>query len=454
MHKILLVGKGSSPVRKFKKSLKQYEVTERQGLEKAGPYLKKSGVDLIIIDGACSAETGLLTEYAADTPRIVLVQQDKSIGKEPWLKDRLAFPLIEPVSLSELKCWIKKLIDSKSLATTNKLLEVKLRNRTKELELYDDLSKMFGLASDLDRSLGFIMDRAKVMTGARACSLLFNEEPLFEMAAIRRSRKINKFIFKKGVGIAGRVLENGKPLIVHDTSKDRRFNVEADKFMNMRIKSLICVPLRIKERVVGVLRALNKTGGQFTGDEMNLLANAANHVAVAIERAFLYQELKNDELTNLYNIRYLNQSIEMEMERSRRYKSIFSLVFMDIDDFKMVNERFGHLVGSRVLVEMAHVLRKNLRKIDIISRYGGDEFVMVLPQTPREACFLIAERLRRTIEKRVFLEHDNYKIRLTASFGVASFPDDARTKEDLLNIADHAMYRGKFSTKNIVFAAT
>ncbi len=344
--------------------------------------------------------------------------------------------------------------DNKSLAIENKLLHAGLQSRMKELAFYNEIAEIFTVTSDLDRSLNYIMEKVKIMTGAKSCSLLFNEEPLFEIPAIRRSRKIHKFRFKKGVGIAGRVLEKGIPLIVQDVSKDKYFNAEADKFLNLKIRSLMCTPLRIRNRVVGVLRLINKGRGRpFTDEDMNLLANAANYAAVAIERTFLYQELKNDELTNLYNIRYLNQSIELEIERSRRYKSIFSLVFMDIDNFKKVNERFGHLVGSRVLVEMAHLLRKNLRKIDIISRYGGDEFVMILPQTPRKACFLVAERLRKAIEKKVFLVHEDYSIRLTASFGVASFPDNAKSKEDLLNIADHAMYRGKFSTKNIVFEA-
>jgi diguanylate cyclase (GGDEF)-like protein len=126
---------------------------------------------------------------------------------------------------------------------------------------------------------------------------------------------------------------------------------------------------------------------------------------------------------------------------------------MDMDNFKKINDRFGHLVGSRTLIEIAQLLQKNLRLVDIISRYGGDEFVIILPQTPRESSFLVAERLRKVIEKNVFLKQEDYSIRLTASFGVASFPDDARNKEELLDIADKAMFRGKFSTKNIVFEA-
>ncbi len=160
-----------------------------------------------------------------------------------------------------------------------------------------------------------------------------------------------------------------------------------------------------------------------------------------------------DDLTGLYNIRFLNQSIDIEIERSHRFGSIFSLIFMDIDDLKKVNDRFGHLTGSRVLIETARILRENLRKVDIIIRYGGDEFVIIMPQTSKESCFMVANRLRRTIEESVFLKSEDHPVRITASFGVASFPVNAKNKEELLVIADKALYHGKFSTKNVVFAA-
>ncbi len=160
-----------------------------------------------------------------------------------------------------------------------------------------------------------------------------------------------------------------------------------------------------------------------------------------------------DDLTGLYNIRFLNQSLDIEIERSRRFGSMFTLIFMDIDDLKKVNDRFGHLTGSKVLIETASVLQENLRKVDIIIRYGGDEFVIIMPHATKESGFLVADRLRKTIEERVFLKNDHHPVRITASFGIASFPVNAKDKEELLMIADKALYHGKFSTKNVVLAA-
>jgi diguanylate cyclase (GGDEF)-like protein len=125
---------------------------------------------------------------------------------------------------------------------------------------------------------------------------------------------------------------------------------------------------------------------------------------------------------------------------------------MDIDYFKTINDNFGHLVGSKLLVEIGQILIKSLRSIDIVARYGGDEFVVVLPQTPPSAAVQIAERIRRSVEKNVFLKREGYSLRLTASFGIASYPESAKSKEDLLRLADEAMYHVKYRTRNGVYA--
>jgi diguanylate cyclase (GGDEF)-like protein len=299
-----------------------------------------------------------------------------------------------------------------------------------------------------------MMEHVQKITDCAAWSLLFNDEPFFEIVRFHTSRKLRKFRFRKGVGIAGWILEKNTPMIVNNGAEDKRYNKEVDRFSSVPIKSLMCAPLEIRERVVGVLRLINKKGGDgFTENDLKLLVNAANYAVIAIERSFLYEEIKNDDLTNLYNFRYLHQAIDMEIERAQRYGSLFSLIFMDLDNFKEVNDKFGHLIGSRLLIETSLLLKKNLRTIDVITRYGGDEFVMILPQTTHDGCFQVAERLRQVIEKTVFLKNQGHTIRLTASFGVASFPDIAKNREELIHLADRAMYRGKFSSKNTVFAA-
>jgi diguanylate cyclase (GGDEF)-like protein len=346
---------------------------------------------------------------------------------------------------------------TKTVRDENKALKAELKTIRKELTTFEEIAKIFAAATDLNENFSAIMKRVKAATGAKAWSLQLADEPFLKTIALKVPGNIQKLSFKASDGISGHVLKKGIPLIVHDALEDKRFHRETDGFKRMKIKSLLCVPLKIKSRTVGVLRLINKNSGAcFTVMDRKFLLDVAYCAGMSMERTYLYKRIEEisvtDDLTALYNVRFLHQYLDIEIERSRRYGSLFSLIFMDIDNFKKVNDRFGHLTGSKVLVEMSRVLKKNLRKVDIIIRYGGDEFVIILPQTPKESGLYVAERLRKVIERTIFLKKEN-PLRLTSSLGVASFPDNASTREELLKIADHAMYRGKFSTKNVVFAA-
>ncbi len=160
-----------------------------------------------------------------------------------------------------------------------------------------------------------------------------------------------------------------------------------------------------------------------------------------------------DDLTKLYNSRYLNVVLDRELKRSERYRNFFSVMFMDLDFFKRINDTHGHLVGSRVLIEVGAVLRSCVRETDTVVRYGGDEFVVVLVETNADEAFLVAERMRKLIEAKWFGQENGLNLHLTISIGIAAFPEHASTKQHLLNMADQAMYRGKESTRNVVYLA-
>lgn len=327
------------------------------------------------------------------------------------------------------------------------------------INYFDEITSILSASSDLKKNLISVMRKIKVFTGAEAWSLHITDGPFFKAIGLRKSINIKKFRAEKGAGITGLVMEKGVPVIVGDTSKDKRFNKQSDGFDKLKVRSLICSPLKVNNGIIGILRLINKRReNSFSDTDLKLLVNISRSIAMIFEQAFLYKKIEKitvtDDLTGLYNIRFLNRSIEIEIERSLRYGSMFSLIFLDIDNLKKVNERFGHLAGSKVLIETAGLLQDNLRKVDVIIRYGGDEFVIVLPQTPIEAGFLVAERLRKIMEKNMFLKNETSQIYMTASFGVASFPENADSKEALLKLADKTMFRGKSSTKNVVFAAT
>ncbi len=161
-----------------------------------------------------------------------------------------------------------------------------------------------------------------------------------------------------------------------------------------------------------------------------------------------------DDLTKLYNSRYLNVVLDRELKRSERYRNFFSVLFMDLDFFKRVNDSHGHLVGTRVLVEAGVLLRACVRETDTVVRYGGDEFVVLLVETRAEEALFVAERMRTRIAAHTFGRELGLEIRLTISIGIAAFPDHASTKQHLLSLADQAMYKGKDSTRNVVYVAT
>jgi diguanylate cyclase (GGDEF)-like protein len=166
------------------------------------------------------------------------------------------------------------------------------------------------------------------------------------------------------------------------------------------------------------------------------------------QNAELQQKTIQDDLTTAFNRRYLDAYLDEELERDRRYGRTFSILFFDLDHLKEVNDRHGHLAGSRVLREVAKLIQVKLRKSDRIFRYGGDEFVVTLPETGAEGALRVAHRLRRAVRSHRFLAAEGLAVTLTASFGVSTFPHDGSSQEELVRTADQAMYRVKTHTRD------
>ncbi len=464
MRNILLIDRGDSSIHKFKKSLtnKGISLANEQSLNKAISHIKKNNLDIIVIDNILAprlSKSKKFIQASENIPKLVLTDHINIKDSTLWINDKSAYPVDKRISLREFNSWISKIIKSRKIEHDNKNLHTKLITREKELDFFDEITRVFNSTSDMDKSLESIMGKAASMTESKAWTILLNDASLLKVKPVQASKKIRQFTFDKRISIAGAVMEKRIPLIVTNVSKDRRYNEKVDRHPRLKLNSMLCAPLVINNKIIGVAELINKKqGGVFTELDMNILVNASHYVAMTIKRALLYYKIEEisitDDLTNLYNIRYLDQAVDIEIERASRYRSMFSLIFMDIDNFKKVNDRYGHLVGSKVLIEMGQLLQDSLRKVDVVSRYGGDEFVVILPQTPRDSSFMVAERLRKSIEKHVFSRDEKLFIRLTASLGIASYPDDAKNKVDLLELADSAMYRGKFSTKNAVFSAS
>lgn len=331
----------------------------------------------------------------------------------------------------------------------------------RELRFLVGTTRALASARETKSVLRIIADKARTMIRCEAWSLFLldpaTHELVFTMVGGGKARRLKGRRIQPGQGIAGWVAQHGTPAMVADVTRDRRFLAEIDRMTTFATRSVLCVPLFNKKHPVAVLEMVNKIGAPFDRQDLRLLTRLAEQASIALERATLQEQATTlgviDELTKLYNARYLEQALDWEVRRCRRYGSIMALIFLDLDRFKAINDRYGHLLGSRCLAEVAQIMAANIRDVDILARYGGDEFVVILPETTIATAQMVAERLRSRVSAHVFLKDAGLSAHLGASIGIAGLPDHAQTKEDLVRKADEAMYRAKSEGRNRIFIA-
>jgi diguanylate cyclase (GGDEF)-like protein len=255
-------------------------------------------------------------------------------------------------------------------------------------------------------------------------------------------------------GAATWIVKNGRELFSADLAKDPRVSGQATG-------SAIGFPLLCRGKVVAALVGVDplpsSTMPVMTPATLNALRVLLEPQAIALDNALTIQRAEalsvTDDLTRLYNSRYMNQVLRRETKRASRSGRPLSLLFIDMDGFKQVNDHHGHLCGSRALVEAAALIRSCARETDVVARFGGDEFSLILPDTGRDGAVSVAVRVRERISEHVFLQTDGLTIRLTASVGVATLPDVAGSAEELIRAADKAMYKVKDAGKNGIHVA-
>ena len=220
---------------------------------------------------------------------------------------------------------------------------------------------------------------------------------------------------------------------------------------------LVVMPLQLEHDLVGVLRVPVTPGRAIPAGTIDSVSRYVRAVASVVSNIYQLTQSRDlamrDDLTKAYNRRFFETYLDEEIERARRYGSLFSIIFLDLDDLKKVNNLYGHLGGSRTLQEVAKRILAAVRAIDKVVRFGGDEFCIILPQTDQEQAIAVANRVRKSLTAGPFHLDDNIEISITASFGIATYPTHGRTKDDLIRQADAAMYRVKSTTKNAVGVA-
>lgn len=257
------------------------------------------------------------------------------------------------------------------------------------------------------------------------------------------------------VGLLSAAYRENKPLVVEDPHGHPQW--AAAPWMHPILRQVLSVPLAMQGHVEGVLCVINKLNRlPFSPEDVDTLSTLAVHAGVAIDNARFIEKIEQqavtDSLTGLYNHMEFQESVTKEVDRSRRYNKEFSVLLLDLDHFKLVNDTFGHQVGDTVLKEIAVTLRHCLRSVDKVFRYGGEEFAVILPEVKADGVRLISERIRQTIADASYQVDADHTVKITVSIGVSSFPQDTLQRDEMICRADQALYSAKRAGRNRVVA--
>ena len=318
------------------------------------------------------------------------------------------------------------------------------------LRLFHDAARALTSSLDLPSILRSILEQMERFFRPESWFLLMVDEQkrdlYYALAHGASDEGLKNIRIPFGTGMPGWVALHGEPLIATMDGVAVRLS-DGDQ-----PHTIICLPLRSRERTLGVLQVTHPSPQTLTDDAITFLYIVCDYAAIAIENARAVERIQEltitDDCTHLFNARHLAAVLPTEIERARRFDQPLGIVFLDLDYFKQVNDVHGHPAGSRVLAEAAEVITRTLRNVDLAFRYGGDEFVAILPQTPGPAAAAAANRLLVAIRARRFLSLEGLSLHLTASLGVASYPDDADNAAALLERADQRMYSVKNTTRD------
>ncbi|HEX8140215.1 MAG TPA: diguanylate cyclase [Pyrinomonadaceae bacterium] len=317
-------------------------------------------------------------------------------------------------------------------------------------------------ANPAETYLSILRHSAELLNAERGSLLLFDEESneLAMKAAVGFAAGVPEDLrLSLGEGISGAVLEKGQPLVVSDLEQSGHKPAPAER--HYKTKSFISYPIMIGGRRVGVLNVTDKAGGgSYDEIDLSLLETIAPQMAMALDRAGWHGKAEQfqlmsitDPLTGLLNRRYLEERLTEELRRSTRHSYAMSFMMIDIDDFKLYNDRNGHQAGDLALEMTSQCLKSALRAADVASRYGGEEFCILLPQTTLDEAVSIAERIRRRVQRTRFPHGKTQPLgAVTVSIGVSTFTPALNTPAAIIGAADRALYSAKSLGKNQVFA--
>jgi diguanylate cyclase (GGDEF)-like protein len=328
-----------------------------------------------------------------------------------------------------------------------------------DLLVFHQLTRSLTSSFDLDTILHTILEQMERIMEAELWTLLMVDEKTkdlyYAIAAGGEQETLKDLRVKIGEGVAGWVVEHGETLIVPEAFNDPRVK-EAGSAKPRNVRSVIALPLRGRKGTQGAIEIFNPRADQMTDYTIAFLHILADHAAIAIENAHdvarIQQLTITDDTTRLYNVRHLYEVLGRELKRSARLKIPLSLAFLDLDQFKLVNDVHGHLVGSELLASTGQRLQELCRKQDWCFRYGGDEFVILMPETGARAALDLTSELLDSLMETEFRMKNGHGLKVGASVGLATAPEDGTTVHSIIGTADKRMYMVKADGRGKVWS--
>ena len=329
-----------------------------------------------------------------------------------------------------------------------------------DLHVFHQLARSLTSSFDLDTVLRTILEHMERTIEAELWTLLMldddTQELYYAIAAGGEQAALSDLRVKVGEGVAGWVVQHGETLILPESENDPRLR-KPGAAKPSKIRSVIALPLRGRKGTHGAIEIFNPRAEQMTDYTIAFLHILADHAAIAIENARdvtrIQQLTITDDTTGLFNVRHLYDVLGRELDRGKHEKTPLSLAVLDLDRFKLVNDAHGHLVGSELLALVGQRLQELSRKQDICFRYGGDEFVLLMPGTGAKDALALASALHKTLMDTHFHMKNGLSLTISASIGLATAPGDGATIHSVIGVADTRMYDVKSNGRGQVKGA-